>query len=459
MKDLPLAIESGRKLIERYPDADPLLVRSAWAVVANSSMDLAEYVDAEHAYTEVLALTPEDDETRANVVDGLAAAIYKQGEQQNLLEDYRAAAGHFLRIKELAPTSAIRSAAEYDAAAALMKVQAWGEASDVLEEFRTSHPEHELNTEATKQLAMIYREDGQIERSAIEHERIAAEAEDPVLGREALLIAGELFDEAGVVHEAVRVYERYVDEYPRPLDIAIQTRSRLAEIFKAERLEERYRDELGAIVAMDSEAGADRTDRSRYLAGNAALVLAEDRYETFANVKLVQPFEESLAEKQRLMDEALIDFEVLTTYQVADVTAAATYYIAEIYLDFSNSLLTSERPAGLSPAEAADYELVIEEEAYPFEERAIEVHEKNFELLAGGIHNEWVDQSLGQLVELMPGRYARNEISPGYMNSIDSYAYRMPIAPPPGMELGEEVATDSEADDERSTAVTARMSE
>jgi hypothetical protein len=188
-------------------------------------------------------------------------------------------------------------------------------------------------------------------------------------------------------------------------------------------------------------------------------VLAEDRYETFANVKLVQPFEESLAEKQRLMDEALIDFEVLTTYQVADVTAAATYYIAEIYLNFSNSLLTSERPAGLSPAEAADYELVIEEEAYPFEERAIEVHEKNFELLAGGIHNEWVDQSLGQLVELMPGRYARNEISPGYMNSIDSYAYRMPIAPPPGMELGEEVATDSAADDERSTAVTARMSE
>jgi hypothetical protein len=46
------------------------------------------------------------------------------------------------------------------------------------------------------------------------------------------------------------------------------------------------------------------------------------------------------------------------------------------------------------------------------------------------------------------------------MNSIDSYAYRMPIAPPPGMEFGEEVATDSGADDdERSGAVTAQMSE
>jgi hypothetical protein len=30
----------------------------------------------------------------------------------------------------------------------------------------------------------------------------------------------------------------------------------------------------------------------------------------------------------------------------------------------------------------------------------------------------------------MPGRYAKNEISGGFVGSIDSYAYRMPIAPP-----------------------------
>jgi tetratricopeptide (TPR) repeat protein len=458
MKDLPLAIESAHKLIERYPDAEEGLRRSAWAVVANSSIDLAEYPDAEHAYTNVLALTPEDDETRPAVIDGLAAAIYKQGEQANLLEDYRQAAAHFLRIKALAPTSTIRTAAEYDAAAALIKVQDWVMASGVLEEFRVSHPQHELNTEATKQLAYIYREDGQIERSAMEHERIAAEATDPDLGREALLTAGELYDEASVVHEAVRVYERYVEEYPQPLDLAMQTRMRLAEIFKSERLEQRYHDELGAIVALDASAGGERTDRSRYLAGNAALVLAELRFETFAAVRLVQPFEESLAEKQRLMDEALIDFEVLTTYQVADVTAAATYYIAETYLDFSNSLLQSERPSDLSAAELADYELVIEEEAYPFEEQALEIHEKNFELFAGGMHNDWVQQSLDKLVTLMPGRYARNEISGGYLGSIDSYAYRMPIAPPPGIEPGQSIDKDA-ADGQRSAEVAAQVSE
>ena len=430
LQDFGPAIESAQKLIDRYPAAETALLRSAWAVIANSSIDLAEYQDAEFAYSNVLTMTPDDDETRPAIIDSLAAAIYKQGEQANLLEDYRTAANHFLRIKQVAPTSDIRSAAEYDAAAALMRLEDWTSASGVLEEFRVGNPEHELRTEATKQLAYIYREDGQTERSAAEHERIAAEATDVELSREALLTAGELYDEVSVVADAVRVYRQYVAEYPLPLDIAMETRMRLADIFKAELDYTQYYEQLHDIVAVDQDAGTERTDRSRYLAAKAALVLAEQIYERFAELGLTQPFEQSLAKKQRRMDLAMADFESLVEYEVADVTAAATFYIAEIYLEFSVALMESERPAGLSEAEKIDYELVIEEEAYPFEERAISVHEENFELLAGGIYNPWVQKSLDQLAVMMPGRYAKNEINGGYLGSIDMYAYRMPIAPP-----------------------------
>ena len=431
MRDFERARDSGSKLIDRYPDSEPDLLRAAWTVVAHSSIDLADYASAEHAYGRVLVLTPEDDETRPDIIDGLAAAIYKQGEQANEVEDYRAAAEHFLRIKELAPTSAIRVSAEYDAAAALMKLEDWSMASGVLEEFRTSHPEHELSTDATKQLAFIYREDGQTERSAREHERIAAEAVDPELSREALLTAAELYDEATVTADAIRVYRQYVDEFPMPLDFAMEARSRLSEIFKDSQNYERYYAMLNEIVEVDREAGADRTDRSRFLASQAALVLAQEKYERFAELELVQPFEESLVEKQLRMDIALAAFNELVDYQVADVTAAATFYLAEIYFDFSASLLESERPGGLSEAEKIDYEMVIEEEAFPFEERAITVHEENLELLAAGVYNEWVQQSLDKLAVLMPGRYAKNEISGGFVGSVGSYAYRMPIAPPP----------------------------
>lgn len=307
-------------------------------------------------------------------------------------------------------------------------------ASGVLEEFRNSHPEHELGSEATKQLAFIYHEDGQTERSAVEHERISAEATDLELRREALLTAGELFDKVNVLTDAIRVYVRYVNEYPRPLDIAMETRSRLADIYKSQSDYEKYHEELNVLVDTDRNAGTDRTDRSRFLAARAALVLAELSYGQFARVELVQPFEESLAEKQRRMDVAMEAFEDLINYEVAEVTAGATFYIAEIYFDFSAALLESERPTGLTATEKMNYEMVIEEEAFPFEERAIEVHEENFELLAGGIFNPWVQKSLEKLSVLMPGRYAKNETSGGFLNSIDIYAYRMPIAPIFGIE-------------------------
>ncbi len=434
LEDYPAAITTAQKLIDRYPDAEESLRRAAWTVLAHSSIEIAEYQQAEHAYANVLMLTEEDDESRPAIVDGLAAAIYKQGEAAIRAEDYRAAANQFLKIKEAAPTSTIRSAAEYDAAAALMKLEDWAQASGVLEEFRTSHPAHELSSEATKQLAHIYRVDGQTTRSAAEHERIAVEAADPELAREAVLTAAELYDEAGVITDAIRVYEQYVHDYPRPLNIAMETRARLAEIFRSELDYDRYHRELEALVAADRDAGTDRTDRSRYLAAKAALVLAEQSFERFSALDLVQPFEESLAEKQLRMDTALAAFENLVEYQVGEVTAAATFYIAEIYFGFSKALSNSERPAGLSDAEAVDYELVIEEEAYPFEEQAITVHEENFELLASGIYNPWVQKSLDQLALLMPGRYAKTEISGGFIGSIDSYAYRMPVAPPPAVD-------------------------
>jgi len=444
MKDFDRAIESGRKLVERYPGADRDLRRKAWAVVAHSSIDIAQYQDAEFAYTNVLQLTAEDHESRQAVIDGLAASIYKQAEQANLLEDYRAAAGHFLRIKAVAPTSKIRSGAEYDAAAALMKLEDWAMASDVLEEFRVSHPDHDLSADATKQLAFIYRKDGQTARSAAEHERIAAEAVDPELAREALLTAAELYDEVPVIDEAIRVYEQYVDSYPRPLDIAMETRHRLSEIYHEQSDYQRFFDELNEMVEEDRDAGSDRTDRSRFLASKAALRLVERDFEAFARLELTQPFEESLVVKQKSMDATLGALENLVNYQVAEVTAAATYYIAEVYMNFSVAMIESERPDGLTPQELVSYEMVIEEEAYPFEEQAIAVHEENFELLAAGVYNPWVQKSLDSLAGLMPGRYAKNETSEGFIGTVEVYAYRMPIAPPEPVE-GEEAPGVSDA--------------
>jgi tetratricopeptide (TPR) repeat protein len=428
MKEYSAAIEAAHRVIDTYPDAEVGITRSAWIVVAHGSFDLADYPQAEHAYSQVLTLTPRDDESRAGFVDNLAASIYRQGELANEVEDYRAAADHFLRIRSAAPGSTIRAAAEYDAGAALIRLEAWTEAAGVLEAFRSTYPEHELRLEATRQIANAYREDDQLLRAADEYDRLASESEDPVLRAESLLVAGELYEQSGAPDDALDVYLRYVDEYPQPVETALETRFKIAAIYEAAHDESLYHQELAEIVRIDAEAGPERTSRTRTLAARSALVLAEQVYEEFVAVRLLQPFETSLQEKKQRMDVTIETMGGLVGYEIADVTAAATYYMAETYFDFSRALTESERPTDLPPEDLEAYELVLDEEAFPFEEKAIDVHEKNLEMLQAGVFNEWTEKSLDKLAELMPGRYAKNEMSGGFLGSLDSYAYRSPAS-------------------------------
>jgi outer membrane protein assembly factor BamD (BamD/ComL family) len=432
MKEFPTAIATGRRLIDGYPQADPTIQRAAWTVVAHASFDVADYPGAEQAYARVLEMTPEEEASRQAVVDTLAAAIYKQGEQANLAGDARSAADHFLRVARAAPTSEIAPLAEYDAGAALIRLEDWAGAATALDSLRRAFPDHELNREATRQLAFVYRQEGNLSRAAGEYERVAAEAEDPELRREALLLAGELYEDSGAVDRALAVYLDYVGKFPAPLETAAETRSKIAKMYDARRDESAYHEQLRRIVELDAAAGDARTPRIRWLAAQAALVLSEQLYHRFAAIHLVQPFDQNLQEKQRRMDAALEAFGRLVDYEVGEVTAAATFYMAEVYSDFSRALIESERPADLAPAELRDYETALEEEAFPFEERAIEVHQKNLELLASGVYDPWIDKSLARLAELVPGRYAKFEASSGWIASLDEYAYRAPHAPGTG---------------------------
>ena len=431
LKDYEPALASARKLIQVFPDADQETLRSAWIVVGHSCYELKQYAEAETAYGKVLALLPAEDKSRPGFLDNLAASIYKQGEEANALKDYRAAADHFLRVGRVAAGSKVRVNAEYDAAVALIELKDWKTAATVLAGFRELFPGHQLQPEVTRKIAHVCREDGQLALAATEYERVETEFQDEEVRRGALILAAELHQQTGNTGKTLAVYRRFVGYFPQPVEVNLELRNKIADILKADNDQNSYLNELKEMVAIDAAAGQARTPRTRYLAGKAALVLAEQTYDRFKEVRLVQPFEVNLRKKKELMKATTQEFNKLVEYEVGEVTAAATFYLAEIYAHFSKALTESERPAGLNAQEMQEYELAIEEQAYPFEEKAIQIHEKNLELISMGTYNSWIDKSLARLARFVPARYDKPEVPSEIVASLETYTFEIERPAPP----------------------------
>ncbi len=423
MKEYQPAVTAARRLIDGFPGAGTELLRAAWLVVGHASYELAHFAEAETAYQRLLKLMHPSDRDRAARIENLAAAIYRQGEQANARADYQEAARHFLRVGRKAPNSTIRANAEYDAAVALMRIKDWKTAAAVLTGFRNLFPGHTLQPDVTRKLACVYREDGRFSLAGDEYERMEQESTDDAVRREALLTAAELHEKGGNQARMMLAYRRYLDRFPKPVEMNVEVREKIADVLKKKNNQEGYLDELGQIVALDAGAGNERTPRTRSVASRAALVLAEHSFDEFTKVKLREPFEANLSRKKDLMKIAARQLTHLIDYEVGDLTAAATFYLAEMYADFSKNLKESERPAGLSPLEREQYDLAIEDQAYPFEEKAIAMHKSNLELISRGVYDTWIDRSLQKLAAFVPARYDKPEEESSVVASPDGYLF------------------------------------
>jgi len=418
LRDGDRAAEVAQMVLKLDPPATPEQRRVAWTVISHTAFDKGAFADAEKGYREVLALTPDKDAKRNELVERLAASVYKQGEQARAGGNLREAVAHFERVAVVAPTSSIRVNAQYDAAAALIALKDWDAAITALENFRRANPNHPLAAEVGPKLALAYLEKGQGAQAAVEFERLATTTRDPKLAQSSLWQAAELYEKSGSRTAAARAYERYLKLYPESLEINVEVRYRLAQMAKADGNSAREFALMKEIYQLDQAGGARRTDRTRYLGGTAALAMAEPIAEAYRKVALVEPLAKNLKLKKTKMEEALKAYAAAANYGVADITTAATYHTASLYQDFGKAMLSSQRPKKLNKAELEQYNVMLEEQAFPFEEKATELHEVNAKRAASGIYDKWVQESFKSLAALRPVRYGKLERSESVIDAI-----------------------------------------
>ncbi len=168
----------------------------------------------------------------------------------------------------------------------------------------------------------------------------------------------------------------------------------------------------------DLRAGAERTDRTRTIGGLASLALTQPLLDDYRAVALVEPLARQLKAKKAKMDAVMQAYAQASESAAPEVVTSATFHTAALYQDFGKALMQSQRPKSLNKAALEQYNVMLEEQAFPFEEKATELHEANARRAATGLYDEWVKKSFTALRDLRPVRYGKSERGEGAINAV-----------------------------------------
>lgn len=381
----------------------------ALRVKGHSEFDLAHYRAAEEAYSAVLAMNAVTGKEKSDIRERLAASIYKQGVAAVAADKLDLAVDEFMRVGKVVPESEISITAHYDAAAYLMQKAQWPRAVKLLTDFREQYPSNKLTKDIPSKLIVAYENMQDWRAAAFELQTIWRDSKDPEEQRIALYQAAEYYEKAGDLQNTTAMFRRYAANYPKPFDAQLEAINKLENIYAKQKDDEKRRYWLAKLIDAHKDAGKAATDRSKFLASKATLELAHYERDAFNAIKLTLPLQKSLADKKVALKRALDAYQATIKTEVLEFTTAATYQIAEIYGQLSRDLMASQRPADLDELELEEYEVLLEDQAFPFEETAINVHSANVKRTQDGLYDQWIKNSFRQLGKLMPARYNKEE--------------------------------------------------
>ncbi|MBJ6137724.1 tetratricopeptide repeat protein [Marinobacter litoralis] len=382
---------------------------AAWLVIARVQQHKREFGLAERAWRQALTLAETASQLSVSpheqndIRQQLAAAIYKQGEQAASEGKSTLAVAHFKRVINVLPGSELAIKSRFDAANTFLKSSEWLAAINELKMFRRDYPDHPLAKQVTEKLVHSYQQSDQPLKAASELLTASSLLSDPWPNK---LRAAAIYHDAEQIERRNELYRKWLAVAPAAATASehmqLQTmRYRLIESGVNDRVT------LQELVASESQSQWHSEETLRW-AADAALNLGARAADQFAAIALVHPLEETLVRKQAALERAqnyLLEAEAFAGETVA---TEVLFRRAELYRVLAADLMESEVPAELNELEAMQYQMLLEEEAYPLEEKAMELHTRNHQKITEQGYDKWIGQSLEALAAMHPGRYNRD---------------------------------------------------
>jgi len=382
---------------------------NAKLIKAHSIYNQARFQLAIVAYEDVVTLLKDSDKRLTVIHNNLAASLFNYAEQLAASSDLNKAADYYQQVLTKTPKSPIRKVAHYNWAQSLYKLNKLDEAVTQLLAFKSRYKKDELADDIDVQLASIYVQQQDWNQAARQRLALANNMPKSIAQQEALYLIATFYEKAQDEANALKTYRRHANTYQKPVSRYLEVMNKITEKYMVINEARKYRFWLKKIIKVHDSAGKNATPRSTYLAAQSALVFAKDAKRQFDQIKLNLPLNKSLVAKKKSLAKTLTAYKKVSDYRVASFTTQSTFETAQVYRQLAQDLMASERPKGLDELALEQYDILLEEQAYPFEDQAIALFENNAKLSWKGLFDSWIDQSFQRLSHLLPGRYNKVE--------------------------------------------------
>ncbi|MDD5435731.1 MAG: tetratricopeptide repeat protein, partial [Nitrospira sp.] len=371
--------------------------------IAESFLKEQVYGKSEDEIKKAIALIPESDKQDLPFLQrALAGSLYKQAEDIKSKGKKFEAAEAYERVYKTVPDSDIAPVALYDAAVLFEEETQPGRAINSYQIIIQKYPDSRYAFDAANQWGDILEGSKDFAEAAKVYDKAFSIAADETK-KEDMLYRSVLMYEKANDHEGFNnKYKRFEETFPKS--------SRTIELaFKIAKSKDTAKDSVSAkelyekVISLHKRLGAGATIGATEFAAMAQLILTDYKKASFEDVKLVSPLEENLKKKQAALKDALTGYTTAVKYRVSDVTTEAVYKMGEMLEHIKEAILESEKPPELSPEQLEEYNIMLEEQASPFEEKAISTYEGNVKRTQEeGIYNQWTKNSFERLAKLLP---------------------------------------------------------
>ncbi len=302
----------------------------------------------------------------------IPAAYYNIAFDYDTMLDFNRAIKAYIDMAEKFPKNKLARNALNNAAWALYRLERWKEAAKVFEMYATRYPD------------------------------------DPDI-KDILWRIGECYEKAGDWVTASKKYFAYIKKYPGELDKEFMIYYKFAEYYKkhnnTKEMEHYYKVLLKRYDYYKKKGVLDKFGQTnptglatiKHYAAEASFYFATKFFNLYAGIKLRLPqkiMARLLQKKIKLLPKVLLQFKNVAIYGDPYWTVASLYMMGRTFTELVNTLYNAPVPSNLSEEEKEVYRQVLEEKAYPLEDKASALYEKCIALAEEkNIDNQWVREA------------------------------------------------------------------